>query len=206
MNYARRKIDPAERYDDAGVPCVCLYAGCPGSGKSKLCRIHASADILETGRPCYILDPERTWNWERIHHAPKPGDVKEWLFGQGVSIAYTHPPNQPEQIESSVIEATAGGNITLVADEARYYSSAHYLSPALTHAARAYRHHKLRLRANSQRLADLHQDLVGCATVIYVFRLISPADIERAYRLWGIPAEITQSLGAEEYIEVRVGF
>lgn len=193
-------------YADAGRPGVYLYAGCPGSGKSKLCRAHAAADILETGRPAYVLDPERTWNWERIHHAQKPGDVKEWLFGQGVSVAYTHPAGEPGAIESSVREATAGGDVTLVVDEARYYSSAHYLSPALTHAARAYRHHKLRLRMNSQRLADLHQDLVACATVIYLFRLISPADIERAYKEWGIPREVSTSLGPEQHREIRVGF
>jgi len=213
------RVERLNQYSDAGLAGVYLYAGIPKSGKSTLCLSHTAADILATGRPAFVLDPETVDTYRGLHHAAKPGDVKEWLFGQGVSIAYTHPKEQeifiggkrvtvggPNEIETPVNEVVAGGNVTLLADEVHYYSSPHYVSKAIEHAARAHRHHKMRLRLNTQRLADLNEDLKGCATVVYIFRLMAGPDSETAWKRWRIPEERSTTLAQYEFIEIRVGF
>jgi hypothetical protein len=187
-----------------GDTTVALFAGCPRSGKSTLARKLFEADIVSNGRPGLILDMERVDTFEDVPHADSAETVLRELYVHRRSVAYT--PGSVEEAERAIAGVFGGKGVNVLIDEPRSLCNARYLSPALNRAARLHRHAGLVIRLVTQRLGDLHQDVLGVCETIYLFRLIAPADLDRAYREWGLDRERVGGIAQYEYVTHETGF
>ena len=176
---------------------VYWYVGAPTAGKTTLALHHLREDIKETRWPALIIDSQGVAQFNDVPHADSVVQAITWVWKEGRHAAYT--PTGVEEVNQLAGAIRRGKRVHVLVDEARYWMSAHSITPEISRLMRVWQHSQITIRLTSQRLEDIHQDAIACTTKLYAFRTVAPRTLERLERDFGLDPNKVKSLPRGSY-------
>jgi DNA helicase HerA-like ATPase len=188
------------------APGVAWYAGCPGSGKTTLAKVHARQWSKDTGWPVLVIDSTGASDFERILHTSEPREIVKrlWILRERVTV--TTP--EDDRVLDGLIRAVRGGRgVVLLVDEAHFWLSGFNRSGELLRLMRATRHAHVRLLLTTQHLSgDIPQAAFACAPDLYLFRTTSPRSLKVLEREFEVEPAKVRELPKHRFIRKRTSF
>lgn len=197
---------------------VYWYCGATQVKKTTKALADSWIDVAETAWPRLIIDSMGAWNFRAMGHV-EPHVVADKRREGGLCGAVVaavrdvwekrrHTQIVPcgvADVDRLMNAARAGRRVSLFVDEIRFWMSKRSITQAMTRTLRSWAHAELIVRGTTQRIADVHEDALACHTAIYVFRTVSPADVETLWKLYQVPRDRVATLEVGEYFTVRQG-
>jgi hypothetical protein len=178
-------------------PGVYWYVGAPTAGKTTRALANLRADILATRRPALVVDSQAVGTLSDIPHYPTVRAAIEAVWRDGTHAAVT--PSTVDEVSALAGAVRKGKRVHVLVDEARYWMSAHSITPELSRLMRVWQHSDISVHLTTQRLEDIHQDAIACTTRMYAFRTVSPRTLERLEREFGFDPQEIANLPRGEY-------
>ena len=185
---------------------VCLYVGCPKSGKTTMMARHLAA-WSGAGLPAAVLDPARVTPLEGYQAAP---DHKAWaasVWTRRASAAYTpyDPPDEAAGLGGSIYQ---GGRCVVGLDELRAFVPVGRSVPnSMMAHLRLWRWRRIPYTGiTTQCLGDFGRTLKSVVNFWYIFRLTEEEDQAAAGRIAKVPSDVIANIPQAMALRVRVGF
>lgn len=171
------------------TPGVKLAVGVSGSGKTYGLRQEVYAATRE--RPVIVIDPMREWRTAPAECAPKGVQTVSGKGGavdavnNGARLVVVETSDVVKDAELACEWARQRGDCGVALPEAhRIAPNGDRLSGALDACATAWRHYRVSLWLDTQRLALLHKTLTEQASEIRIHAVFGPRDLS-VIKEWG---------------------
>lgn len=185
-----------------GIDCIAITA-IPGAGKSPRARAIAHRWGIDNGKAIIVSDPAHVWTWADVpHYTAKEGVDRAFNGKESVALG----TQDPAVIGAVCKKAADHGSVILVFDELRYFGSVHNAIRDLVILSRTFRHRRVGLIFVTQRINDIHSDIMSCVTEVHVGRVIAPRALDYLAKEFSFNPESLRKLPENVFEVHREGF